>query len=255
MEAIAPAKGDAVVAVPGWKRSTIGKNRCVRATNQGSGLCPLDKARKELAKYVAKYGNWKVDVGRFSGLHADGQNLVRGWIEKAAKSESGDEFEAFIYAWIGFNGWASCCCAEARDIPQLHMLMLDGRLTRNYDRRIKEDGAVRAAAEEFASCWPIFRVSDLDESIRRKRPNHGGRAKVVKHYHDSNPKAERSPECHLNHLGGIPVDWPHTLQALYRVRCNLFHGQKSGAGKEDRAIVVAAAAVLIPIAESVLALH
>jgi hypothetical protein len=39
------------------------------------------------------------------------------------------------------------------------------------------------------------------------------------------------------------------------VRCNLFHGQKSGAGNEDRAIVVAAAGVLIPIAKSVLALH
>jgi hypothetical protein len=39
------------------------------------------------------------------------------------------------------------------------------------------------------------------------------------------------------------------------VRCNLFHGQKSGAGNEDRAIVVAAVGVLIPIATSVLALH
>jgi hypothetical protein len=39
------------------------------------------------------------------------------------------------------------------------------------------------------------------------------------------------------------------------VRCNLFHGQKSGAGKEDRTIMVAALGGLIPIAESVLALH
>jgi hypothetical protein len=113
-------RGDAVAAVPGWKRFTVGKNRCVHA-NQGSRPCPLDKAEKKLAKH----GDWEVDVGRFLGLHADGQNLVRGWIEKAAKSKPGDEFEAFIYAWIGFNGWASCCCAEDGDTAQLHMMMLD----------------------------------------------------------------------------------------------------------------------------------
>jgi hypothetical protein len=178
---------------------------------------------------------------------------VRGWIEKGAKSKPGDEFEAFIYAWIGFNGWASCCCAEDGDTVQLHMMLLDDGLTQNYTR-ITREGAVKEAAERFASYWPIFRVSDLDESIRRKRPTHGSRADVVAHYHRNNPAASRSPECHLNHPGRIEPDWSHTLQALYRVRCNLFHGQKSGAGKEDRAIVVAAAGVLIPIAESVLAL-
>jgi hypothetical protein len=242
-------QGAAAAAVPDWKRFTVGENRCVPA-NRGSGPCPRNKAETALANQ----GDWKVDVGRFLGLHPDGQNLVRGWIEKAAKSKPGDEFEAFIYAWIGLNGWASCCCAEDRDNAQLHMMTLDDRLTRNY-ARITRDVAVRDAAERFASYWPIFRVSDLDESIRRNRPNHGSRADVVAYYDKSNAQAQRSPECHLNHPGQIKADWSHTLQALYRVRCNLFHGQKSGAGKEDRDIVVAAAGVLIPIAESVLSLH
>jgi hypothetical protein len=222
----------------------------VPAANQGFGPCPREKAKQQLANH----GDWKVDVGRFFGLHPDGQNLVRGWIEKAANSKPGNEFEAFIYAWIGFNGWASCCCAQDGDTTQLHMMMLDDRLTQNYNR-ITQEGVVRDAAVRFASYWPIFRVSDLGESIRRNRPNHGSRADVVAYYQKSNAKAIRAPECHLNHRGRIEADWPHTLQALYRVRCNLFHGQKSGAGKEDREIVVAAVGVLIPIAESVLALH
>jgi hypothetical protein len=220
------------------------------SANQGCEPCPLEKAKTKLANH----GEWKVDVGRFSGLHPDGRNLVRGWIEKAAQSKPGNEFEAFIYAWIGFNGWASCCCAQDSDTTQLYMMMLDKRLTQNY-AHITQEEAVRKAAKRFAWYWPIFRVSDLDESIRRNRPNDGSRADVVAYYHKSNASAIRAPECHLNHHGGIEADWPHTLQVLYRVRCNLFHGQKSGAGKEDRDIVVAAAGVLIPIAKSVLALH
>jgi hypothetical protein len=77
-----PPEGVALAAVPGWKRVTVGKNRCVHAANQGSRPCPLDSAKQKLAKH----GDWKVDVGRFLGLHPDGQNLVRGWIEKAANS-------------------------------------------------------------------------------------------------------------------------------------------------------------------------
>jgi hypothetical protein len=188
------------------------------------------------------------------GLHPDGQNLARGWIEKPANSKPGNEFEAFIYAWIGINGWASCCYAQDGDTTQLYMMMLDDRLTQNYNR-ITQEGVVRDDTVRFASYWPIFRVSYLDESIRRNRPNHGSRADVVAYYHKSNAMAIRAPECHLNHRRQIEADWPHTLQALYRVRCNLFHGQKSGAGKEDREIVVAAVGVLFPIAESVLALH
>lgn len=50
----------------------------------------------------------------------------------------------------------------------------------------------------------------------------------------------------------IPVDWAHTLDALYRVRCNLFHGQKSGGGHEDREILSAAVAVLLPLTDGLL---
>jgi hypothetical protein len=66
------------------------------------------------------------------------------------------------------------------------MMMLDDRLTQNY-AHITQEAAVRIAGERFASYWPIFRVSDLDESIRRNRPNHGSRADVVAYYHKAAP--------------------------------------------------------------------
>lgn len=220
------------------------------ATSPGYRPCPAEKARTRLATY----GPWSVDPGRFHSLHEDGAKLIRGWIDQAAKSAPGNEFEAFIYAWIGFNGWATCCCEEDGDTLQRYMLILDERVTRKFDR-LTAHSSVGAAAERFASLWPIFRVSDLPEPVRRSRPRDDNRAAVVGHYQEKRPEAVRAPDCHLNHASAVEPDWAHTLEALYRVRCNLFHGQKSGAGYEDRAIVVAAVDVLLPVAASVLALR
>jgi len=103
----------------------------------------------------------------------------------------------------------------------------------------------------FRYLWPIFRAVDLPEDARRSRPQHRGRQRVVDYYQLRCPDVQRSPDCHLTHDDRIPLDWPHTLEALYRVRCNLFHGQKSGGGNEDREILTAALQVLLPIATSV----
>ena len=149
---------------------------------------------------------WRVDVGRFRGLHAYGQDLVRGWIDKAVKSNEGDEFEAFIYAWIGFNGWASCCCAEDGDRALLHMMMLDEGLTRNY-ARIAQGGEATAAAGKFASYWPIFRVSHLAEVDTPEPAKSWQPGRVVAYYHQSNPE-ETGSGMPPKPPRGIPVDRP-----------------------------------------------
>jgi hypothetical protein len=166
----------------------------------------------------------------------------------------GEEFEAFIFAWISFNGWATCCCNKEVDNHWLQMMMLDSRLTRKFASLMK-DSDFRDAAQTFRSLWPIFRVSQLPEGVRRDRPRHGGRKAVTDHYQDHCPEAERAPDCHLTHTSLIEPDWAHTLEALYRVRNNLFHGQKSSAGHEDHMIVKAAVGVMVPIAAGVLTLQ
>jgi hypothetical protein len=75
-----------------------------------------------------------------------------------------------------------------------------------------------------------------------------GRPGLVAYYTDSFPNAVRSPDCHIRHIGeSIVPDWAHVLEALYRVRCNLFHGTKSVDGAADREVVDAASAVLVPV--------
>jgi hypothetical protein len=53
------------------------------------------------------------------------------------------------------------------------------------------------------------------------------------------------PRCYFDHGAEPPLDWLHTLPVLYRVRCNLFHGEKSRSSENDLVVVGAAHQVLL----------
>jgi hypothetical protein len=60
------------------------------------------------------------------------------------------------------------------------------------------------------------------------------------------------PACwpgHTSSTDGVPVDWAHTVKAIYRVRCNLFHGEKARTSEDDRQIVLAAREILAAFVE------
>ena len=50
---------------------------------------------------------------------------------------------------------------------------------------------------------------------------------------------EFAPPCYFEHEQ-VPLDWGHTLAALYRVRCNLFHDEKARSSENDQLVVGAA---------------
>jgi hypothetical protein len=104
-----------------------------------------------------------------------------------------------------------------------------------------------AAVQQFSSLWPIFRVQEL----RRERLEdfYGTRREIVTNYLAHMPRLSRAPECFEDHANAkrvVPSDWPHTVMALYQVRCNLFHGDKDPQSEMDRQIVYSALQVLVP---------
>jgi len=204
--------------------------------------------------------------GRFRDLSPDGRHLIAGWASRAdrtlaagtgeapnrggAQRSSRNEFEAFIYAWISFNGWASCCCDEDRDRVLINVLRSDERVTAHFDALVDFNPAVANALGKFRSLWPIFRANDVRSGIDTAvtTESASGRVGLVTYYTNNFPQARRSPDCHIRHGGeSIVPDWAHTLEALYQVRCNLFHGTKSADAAADREIVAAASAVLVPV--------
>lgn len=156
----------------------------------------------------------------------------------------GNAFEAFIYAWISFNGWASCCLANEQDSTLVKVLSTERSLSDTFDDLVHTDPQFASAVHRFHALWPIFRTA----AVRDAQQSGESRAIRVERYAIAFPKAARAPDCHRRHVDeGLPADWGHALPALYRVRCNLFHGNKSVYGAEDREIVDSAAGVLVPM--------
>lgn len=70
---------------------------------------------------------------------------------------------------------------------------------------------------------------------------------MTREYIDAGAR-EFEPHCYLEH-DHVPLDWPHTLVALYRVRCNLLHGEKSRSSENDQQMVEAAFTILLAFVE------
>jgi hypothetical protein len=197
---------------------------------------------------------------RFRELSPDGRRLIQRWARDAGRAlppstasepaaptsldRRANSFEAFIYSWISFNGWASCCLEDERDNILVQVLGSDRSLSDTFDDLVRNDMQVARALQRFHVLWPIFRTTDVRNGHLPGEP----RPIRVRRYAASFPRAVRAPNCHLRHVDGdLPADWGHALAALYRVRCNLFHGTKSAFGIDDREIVDSAAGVLVPM--------
>ena len=178
----------------------------------------------------------------FTRLRSDGRKLIVGWLRRARHGlikRPDDPFESFIYVWIAFNGWGACCFGVDKDLVLVNAMASDPTLQREFDDLLQKYPACHDAADAFRGRWPIYRV----EHLRREKDD-----------------PERAPTCYEKHVtanGGFdfPLDWAHYLHATYRVRCNLFHGDKSAHSPDDKAIVSAAANTLVPFLERLLGLE
>jgi hypothetical protein len=175
-----------------------------------------------------------------------GQRLVHDWFERGSQTE--DPFESFIYVWFAFNGWAETVTEEERDFLWLEILGVEPRLRAEFQEAVDSDKSVREAVDGLHAFAPIFR------SVEQRKvdpPPRGEREDHIKYWLskkiDGKPLAYR-PRCYeddVKKTGRIDKDWPHILQAIYGVRCNLFHGGKSTENSEDFMLVAWGRAILV----------
>ncbi len=188
-----------------------------------------------------------LQLNRFEYLNAESKQLVCGWFERAyaAKNDESECFEAFIFSWFAVNGWAACVTGIDRDSEYVRALQRSDELAARFLDLLNRDSVFRDAAVKFQSFWPIFRAQSLRRAGYRADSN--SRAAVVQHYLERGI-GEYEPDCWKAHKDAgenVPLDWAHTLAAIYRVRCNLFHGEKSAHSEMDQEIVRSAYLTLI----------
>jgi len=147
-------------------------------------------------------------------------------------------FEGFVFAWISVNAWAACVTGEDRDREYMDRLAHDPGLRAAFDNLRASSADFEQESDAFFRLLPIFKAQQLrrngihlDERVQREER--------IRRYFDAG-LTEFEPECarlHLDRGEAIPRDWPHFIQAVYRVRCNLFHGEKSAHSEMDHRIV------------------
>jgi len=135
-------------------------------------------------------------------------------------------FDAFTTLWRAFNGWAECISEQKQDRRWLDSLMLNQQLQERFNQLLAHDDQFRIIADSFMTQWPIFEASAIHNSgIPWFK---GDRPEVVAYYLEN--EIPFAPPCWKNHRDNsenVPLDWPHTLATLYRVRNNLIHGGKA----------------------------
>lgn len=191
-------------------------------------------------------------------------NFAREWVRRAWAEDQEDTFSAFIHLWVVFNAWASVVVHDDEggresDTFLIAVLGHDPQLVSRFDCLLRTDPAFRQLNAEFAALWPVFEVRILR---RLSIPAWDGTASTRRSYVDSVlPRLDQhlgevsrrlhrgrrdpfySPPCFRTHEHP-PNDWPHTLRAVYMVRCNLFHGGKSFDRAGDQKFVDAAYRIL-----------
>lgn len=186
---------------------------------------------------------------RFHMLHQDGRQLVVHWFDLAYEQRHADpaeSFEPFIFAWIAFNGWASCCTELDQDRQMVGALTASPVLVQQFDEALRDSADLRTTAEVFRSYWPVFKAQELKRlgaPMWRERD----RPTTIARYLGMGAQ-QFAPACYRRHVENgeeIPLDWPHVLWAIYQVRCNLFHGDKAPHSEIDRVLVHSSFQILI----------
>jgi hypothetical protein len=182
-----------------------------------------------------------IDLNRFRYLHPEGQNLIRRWFDKGwtqRDCQDQDGFEPFIFTYIAFNGWAACITRLDQDRSMIDALKDDVGLASDFQRRLGESPELHDAAEAFRSLWPIFSAKGL-RARRIPLFRSSDRSAIITHYlnHGANQfkPTEADPQLNL----------ANTLDTLYQVRNNLFHGEKCVSSEADQRIVGAAFRILV----------
>jgi hypothetical protein len=193
---------------------------------------------------------------RYTRLHREGRSLIQKWFRRSMDMWDcqGEEcFEAFCFLWFAFNAWATCVSSIDIDRAYIAALMRNQAIGDDFERLCAiPDSRLASQAAQFAKFWPIFEVRSLRrQGIARPFTSATEREEIIRQ-NFSLGMLRFDPPCGKRHMDAgehMPIDWPHTLSALYRVRCNLFHGEKAPDSEIDQQIVSSAFHTLLSFLE------
>jgi len=153
-------------------------------------------------------------------LTQDQKTKIKEWYVQSLQ----EQFNPFIKLWIAFNGWYKSNFPDARtDRASIDRCKQDKELLRYYQ--------ISFSVDEFCKYLNMF-GNELDkkplENLTRPRDNKLQLNKMV----DNNKEGKET----VHFLDNSSEAFGIYLDVIYRVRCNLFHCEKSLTSNRDKSI-------------------
>ena len=151
----------------------------------------------------------------------DQKTKIKEWYVQSIQ----EQFNPFIKLWIAFNGWYKDKFPDVRtDRTSINKCKQDGELLSYYQRSF--------STNEFCNYLNIL-GNELNkkplENLTRPRYKKLQLNKMV----DNNEEGEQT----IHFLDNSPEAFGIYLDVIYRVRCNLFHCEKSPSSKRDKLLI------------------
>lgn len=143
------------------------------------------------------------------------KNLIRAWREKS--HQEGDQFASFVFTWFCFNAWIEHLSNKDTDaemikeVAERRQNMIS--LIEAYDSAISDDDLLKRDVKAL-----VFKSQE--EPIKDTR----GRKPSISIKDEDN--------------------FENIVWAIYRIRCNLFHGGKDANDLRDQMLVKLVAGIL-----------
>ncbi len=185
-------------------------------------------------------------------------DLIKGWLKKAFTKRA-SIFDRFIFLWIPFNFWLSCSAEdpdgnEAQENKLISWAAKKEGLQQLFGYFLANSSYFKSIFDTFQGDWPIFQARSIKREYSHETESRSTfiidaiKELYTKFKNPRDSSKERhavqkrlAPTCYVDRPAAHHApDWPHTLSAIYIVRCNLFHGWKDVRRRPDKDFVRAA---------------
>lgn len=166
------------------------------------------------------------------------RELTLEWLD--ASKKEGNALKSFMLLWVAFNSWTTCVTELDTDKKINMILSESGRFANNFASAFGANEHFQTSVVALSGFFPVYD----GRAYRRKAASLGApiSADLVLFRGDGdNWGIAKSPP---NWLVGNQPTWRDCLLGIYKIRCNLFHGQKQQTIQSDVAIVAHARDVL-----------
>ena len=175
----------------------------------------------------------KLDWETIWYLNPDKRHLIQTFIG-ISENAALHPFQSFANLWMAFNAFGSVATAFDSDWKIIQICGSDDQMRNGFKELLGNDDSFAIHVREFVGAWPIYSEREAFRVYRANQRRQGIDTNIPDEAEMRRLCANGSVE---RHPPDFSLSWANVLDAIYTVRCNLFHGGKTPVNERDVQLV------------------